>query len=195
MRRLKAFLTVAVLMVSTSAQAGAIIDFIGFQGGTITAVGGGDVVGAHINISMVQFIDTPQNEGAYDVIGGFLNFNTVSDNLTIVGAIPDLNIPFQPLLHGTITDFTFSANGPVFNFIATGPDRKAVDLLTAAGLPVDVPFVFAGFSISAKPNGTSGVYNVFSTDIGNTAVPEPSSILLLGSGLLALGFLGRRKLS
>jgi PEP-CTERM motif-containing protein len=186
----------AAILLSLSAvpaQAGPLIDFVGLLGGTITDLGGGDFEGVNINIDRVQLIDTPQNAGLYDVENGLLNFNTADNVIAITGAIPDLGIAQQTLLAGSFTSFSFGPLGSFFSFIAAGPDTKSDDLLEAAGIPIGTRFTFSNFALGTAATGQPGIYNVFSTDVGNTPAPEPSSLLLLGSGLAALGLAARRK--
>jgi hypothetical protein len=76
---------------------------------------------------------------------------------------------------------------------AFGDDTKNQDLLDAIGFTADFPWQFFGVAITTgnlNPNGTPG--GVISTDIRNTAVPEPATMMLLGTGLLA-AFRARRR--
>ena len=97
------------------------------------------------------------------------------------------------LLSGTITQFqnVFGTN----NFVALAAvDVKNAEMLANLGLDPNTPFVLTGSVQTGLPFGEgplNGQPSV-STDVANTAVPEPATMVLLGTGLLA-AFRARQK--
>jgi len=143
----------------------------------------------------------------YVVVGGLLKFNTSSPStITIVGSIPDLGVvggDLNPLLTGSFTSSSVVADFPPSNALVqgAGPDTKNPDLLTALGLAPDTPFEFFGFTlagIDTDLTGQAGEYYVpnftlmSNMEQPTNAVPEPGTLLLLGSGLAAAGIWSRR---
>jgi hypothetical protein len=99
---------------------------------------------------------------------------------------------------GTLLTGTFTSGDIALGtfFIGVGPDTKNAALLAWFGLPTTTLFRFADTNIAGFGTMTEG--GVFSTsvreaDIVNTAVPEPGSMVLLGSGLFALASVARRR--
>ena len=199
----------AVVLMAGSAQAATVIDFnqgTSGVGGSISW-NGTDLIGSGIPIGSVTIFGAPTNSGRYDVTGtatssepgffGSLDFNTAENFITITGCVAELGVgtdsgACQPvtLMNGTFTSWSVNNNG-LLN--AAGLDTKNGELLEAINFPTNIPWTFFGFSVTAdnlEPNGVP--VSVISTDIKNSPIPEPTTMMLLGTGLLA-AFRARRR--
>jgi len=192
-------LTMVAVFGATSLQATPVtIDFgtgLAGSGGTVI-FNGANASGSNILIGTVTVLNAPVNNGGYTVNGtapctdngcspafaGVLNFDTSANYINIMGSIPGLGIGQSTLLTGTFNSFSVcQVCGAVSG---GGQDFKSKALLNALGLPADTQFAFFGFTLSSAPGDAR--QKAQSTDISNTSVPEPASLLLLVMGSLGL---------
>jgi hypothetical protein len=197
-----------------------IIDFDVTPGGagSISYAGGANpLTGSGITPTTITGLGTPDNPGvtlacvscSFNFATGNFTSSTASNwnfagggSFTLTGAVPTLSLaPGTLLMSGTFTGATVSGGGTTLLVdISTFIDTKN-PVLSAfyEGTPVPPSWsggTNVGFDLAAPatPPGAFSSAIVTSGDIQNSPVPEPASLFLMGSGLLALGIVLRKKL-
>lgn len=212
-------LALGLLISPVAVNADQILDFgvIAPTSGSISFAGGVlPLVGTNIQVDNVTRLDTGV---AYNILNGLLNFTTgeltgfttttwefgggPTTSILIVGTIDvdKSGTVNDGDITGTLLTGTFGTAKVLFfgtSYKIAGSafsDTKDLAMLELFGLP-NMPYsgnFNMGFNAyGLPPNGFSSS-TVLSGDVTNSPIPEPATMLLLGSGLLGIGIIARRK--
>jgi len=191
------------------------------DGGKLTwagEVGNSPMIGTQIKFGTITGEGTPLNDGmTLEISSGFLNFSTgdwlSKDGSGGPGTIYKWDGGGEFTLTGTVDYGTGPVTGELLTgewaypvsatvslaagttFGGSGFDAKHPDLLDYFGLETYADFIFSNTEISTSGDWWNGNDALVSeADITNTGtpIPEPATMLLLGSGLIGLAGLRRR---
>lgn len=145
--------------------------------------------------------------GTLEVQGGIVGKTGLySSTFNTPGTVASYGTATTPLMNSgaSAIDFSWTTSMGVLSILASGPDGKDQGLLNDLGLGSLYGTATTGWSVGGAPNdgfvistqetSTSNVYDATSYDLlDSPAVPEPTSVLLLGTVLFGVTNMIRRR--
>jgi hypothetical protein len=206
-----------VLSMVGQASAGSIFDFnmdaVHPAGASISYAGGSNpLIGSNLSVDTVTGLDTPLNNGGtLGLTGGILSFTTGNlvgsdaghwyfaggGTISITTTAPIVPGASSTIFSGSFDSAEVDLSSGVFK-VAIAAYSNSIDSKLAGYFGVTPGASWNGnlnlsFLASGTPASAFRSSKVLSGDLATNAVPEPSSALLGGLGIIAVGLMGARR--